>query len=169
MPLLFHAPPELGIAPGVAPDAVVELRDVMPTLLDMCGLEIPGIVDGKSLLPVMRGEVDRVRDIVHGEHPYGGDTSVHYLTDGREKYIWFSGDGHEQLFDLVADPQELRDLARDPACADRLVIWRNRMIQTLDDREEGFSDGERLIPGRPVTPVLDHLLQGSVWTGAPGV
>lgn len=169
VPLLFHAPPELGIVSGIAPEALVELRDVMPTLLDMCGLEIPEIVDGTSLLPVMRGETGGVRDVLHGEHMYAGEQSIHYLTDGREKYIWFSGDGHEQLFDLVADPHELHDLARDPARAGRVTQWRSRMIRELIDREEGFSNGECLVPGRPVKAVLDHLLEGSRWTGEPGV
>jgi arylsulfatase A-like enzyme len=168
VPLIVHAPPELGVVPGIAPEAVVELRDIMPTLLDLCGLEIPEIVDGKSLLPVLRGEATGVREVLHGEHLYAGEQSIHYLTDGREKYIWFSGDGREQLFDLVADPQELRDLARDPACGNRVEAWRTRMIRELIDRQEGFSDGKRLIPGRPVKAVLDHLLEGSVWTGAPG-
>jgi arylsulfatase A-like enzyme len=169
VPLIVHAPPELGLVPGIAPAGVVELRDIMPTLLDMCGLEVPALVDGKSLLPMMRGEAEGVREWVHGEHLYAGDVSVQYLTDGREKYIWFSGDGHEQLFDLIADPHELHDLARDQACAENVGIWRNRMVRELKDREEGFSDGERLIPGRPAKAVLDHLLEGSAWTGAPGI
>jgi len=169
VPLIFNAPPELGIESGITPSGVVELRDIMPTLLEACGLEIPDVVDGRSLLPMMRGETDRVRDVLHGEHVYGGTQSIQYLTDGREKYVWFSGDGHEQLFDLVNDPQELHDLARDPANEGRVAVWRRRLAETLTGRQEGYSDGERLIPGRPPTTVLDHLLQGSEWTGAPGV
>ena len=37
--------------------------------------------------------------------------SMQWLTDGRWKYVWFSGDGREQLFDLQSDPQERHDLA----------------------------------------------------------
>lgn len=169
VPLLVQAPPSVGITPGIAPEGVVELRDIMPTLLDACGLDVPGIVDGMSLIPMMRGEQQRVRDVLHGEHVYAGNQSLHYLTDGREKYIWFSEDGHEQLFDLVNDSQELHDLAGDPDRQECLASWRSRLVAALDGREEGYSDGTSLIPRRQSTPVLRHLLEGSDWTGAPGV
>jgi len=169
VPLLFRAPESVGIQPGVTPGGVVELRDIMPTLLDACGLDIPDVIDGKSLLPMMRGDADSVRDVLHGEHVFGGTQSIHYLTDGREKYIWFSSDGHEQLFDLVNDPHELHDLARDTGQADRVAAWRRRLVAHLDGREEGYSDGTGLIPGREPVAALSHLLEGSMWTGAPGV
>ena len=60
--------------------------------------------------------------------------------------------GHEQLFDLVADPRELRDLAPQPASAETLRGWRERLVSHLAGRPEGFSDGTRLIPRSPVPP-----------------
>lgn len=169
VPLIFNAPPATGITPGATPDGVVELRDIMPTLLDACGLTIPDVVDGKSLLPMMRGEAERVRDVLHGEHVYAGNQSIHYMTDGHEKYIWFSGDGHEQLFDLVNDPQELHDIACDPDQQDRVAKWRALLVTELASRQEGYSDGQRLVTGQKPATALDHLLSGSEWTGAPGV
>ncbi|NCQ33016.1 MAG: hypothetical protein GW802_37340, partial [Armatimonadetes bacterium] len=50
-----------------------------------------------------------------------------------------------QLFDLVDDRDELHDLAADPANADRLTFWRQRLIDYLGNRGDGFSDGTRLI------------------------
>jgi arylsulfatase A-like enzyme len=169
IPLLFQAPESMGIKTGVTPEGVVELRDIMPTLLDACGLDVPEGIDGRSLLSMMRGESERVRDVLHGEHTYGGNQSIHWLTDGRGKYVWFSGDGHEQLFDLIGDPQELHDLAQDQDQIDRLARWRQRMVMQLEKREEGFSDGTDLIPNRPPVTVLKHLLAGSTWTGTPGI
>jgi hypothetical protein len=96
------------------------------------------------------------RPYLHGEHTVLGQ-SLQWLTDGREKYVWWSGTGAEQLFDLTADPQELHDLARDAAQAERLSAWRARLIAELAGREEGYTDGQRLIAGRPVSPVLAHL------------
>lgn len=84
---------------------------------------------------------------------------MHWLTDGLEKYIWFTGSGHEQFFDLDADSQERHDLAADLAQQSRVAHWRQHLIQELAGREEGVTDGERLIAGRPVTAVLSHVLE----------
>jgi hypothetical protein len=46
---------------------------------------------------------------------------------------------------------------RDPAAADRVAPWRQALIDALAGREEGFTDGERVIAGRPVRPLLSHL------------
>jgi len=84
---------------------------------------------------------------------------MQWVTDGHQKYIWFSGSGREQLFDLDADPQELHDLAAEPSAAGRLADWRQALIRELAGREEGFTDGQQLIVGRPVRPCLSHLTQ----------
>jgi arylsulfatase A-like enzyme len=130
----------------VISDAVAELRDVMPTLLDAAGLAVPDGLDGKSLLPVARGEQATVREFLHGEHTAFGQ-SVHYLTDGKEKYIWWSGTGREQRFDLARDPHECHDLGPDDG-------WRERLIATLQGRPEGFVENGALVTGRPVTALL---------------
>ena len=69
---------------------------------------------------------------------------------------WFSGTGQEQLFDLSQDPQELHDLMRTPEGEARARRWRQALIAELQGREEGFTDGQWLIAGRPTTPVLTH-------------
>jgi len=70
---------------------------------------------------------------------------MHYLTDGKGKYIYFPKSGEEQFFDLVKDRQELHDLAKDTAYSDRVAIWRKRLIDLLGERGDGFSDGEKLL------------------------
>lgn len=123
----------------------------MPTVLDLAGVPVPSTVEGRSLLPLMRGEAVDWRPWLHIEH----SPTHHCLTDGREKYIWFVKDGREQFFDLTTDPNELRDLAREPRAAARVDRWRGRMVAELRNRPEGFSDGARLIPGRPYPPVIE--------------
>ncbi|QDP96139.1 arylsulfatase [Microlunatus elymi] len=154
IPMLLSGP---GVAAGIVNDAaVVELGDVMPTLLELAGLPIPAGIDGLSFAPQARGEDAGFREVLHGEHTLFGQ-SLQWLTDGREKYVWFSGTGREQLFDLSRDPHEVADLSTDPARQDRLQRWRSRLIAQLSGREEGFTDGTRLIPGRTVHPVLSQL------------
>ena len=138
-------------------DAPIELRDIMPTLLDAAGAPIPGSVDGQSLLPLMRGEDVAWRQYVHGEHA-AGELSNHYITDGVHKLIWYSQTGVEQLFDIANDRAELNDLAAEPGCAETLERMRKALAAELAGREEGYSDGEQLIVGRPPRSCLSHIL-----------
>ena len=158
VPLILKGPPGSGIFAGSVHEEVAELRDVMPTLLSCAGLPIPDSVEGHSLLPLARGAKSAWRHHLHGEHILLGQ-SLQWVTDGHEKYVWFSGSGHEQLFDLNLDPHELHDLAGEPSSAERKVYWRRVLVEELSGREEGFTCGQELITGRPVSPVLSHLQQ----------
>ena len=163
IPFLMMGP---GIADGQSIDAPIGWQDIMPTILDLAGLPVPDTVDGRSLAPLLRGEqaAEPWRAYIHGEcthsrlfdakaRPQGArrncieEAGSHYLTDGKHKYIWYDTSGREQLFNVENDPGELHDLAADPAYAEELAGWRARLVQTLAGRPEGFSDGERLIPG----------------------
>ncbi|MBI4472406.1 MAG: hypothetical protein HY646_07035 [Acidobacteria bacterium] len=100
----------------------------------------------------MPGHTTGWREFLHGEHAacYRLEQANHYLADGRWKYIWYSHTGREQLFHLAEDPHEVHDLARQ---AD-VTRWRNRLIAQLRHRPESFTDGQRLIAGRPQLPVV---------------
>jgi len=149
-PLLVRAPQRFGIQPGTVIQNPVGLEDIMPTLLDMADVPIPESVEGRSLLPLLRGEKASWREYIHIEH-----APIHHtLTDGKEKFIWFTADGREQFFRLADDPTECHDLAKKPEEADRMTSWRNLLLKELKDRPEGFSDGTKLIPGRPYPAVI---------------
>jgi len=154
VPLILRGPGESGIRRNAVSSNVVELRDIMPTLLECAGLEIPDSVEGRSFLSNARGEAVAIHPYIHGEHtvPYQG--SAHYLTDGHEKYVWYSGNGQEQLFDLDKDTDELNDLSSSAAYAGNLAKWRCELIAELQGREEGFSDGKTLIAGCPAKALL---------------
>ena len=70
---------------------------------------------------------------------------MQFLTDAKEKYIWFPVTGEEQFFDMTKDREELHDLSKDPAWAERVGVWRQRLVDLLGERGDGFSDGEKLI------------------------
>lgn len=159
IPLLIKGGRKLGFKEGQVHERVTCLEDLMPTVLDLAGAEIPDDLDGRSLVPMLRGETPSTwRRELHGEHSpcYSQEQANHYLTDGRIKYIWRPLDGTEQLFDLTTDRQELHDLAKDAAHSDLLTQWRGRLIERLKDRPEGFTDGNRLIAGRPYQALLPH-------------
>ena len=160
VPLLISAPPSFGFPKEQVREEPVCLEDIMPTVLDLAGCPIPDHVDGKSLVPLLRGdEAPDWRDYLHGEHArcYNDIYNNHYLTDGREKYIWLSHTGQEQLFDLENDPGELNNLAASNQHAERVTVWRERMIKQLEGRPEGFTDGKKLIAGRKHVPVPEGL------------
>lgn len=156
VPLIVRAPAKSGVQRASVRDEVVELRDIMPTLLDCAGLPIPESVEGRSLLPLMRGETPEWRPYLHGEHPtFHG--SMHYITDAQFKYIWMSGNGAEQFFDLKHDPQEMHNLIDDLNMSEAIEKARGQLIESLRNRPEGFVSNGKLVAGRPVTAVLPHL------------
>lgn len=155
LPFILRLPPRLrrdGDRARV--EQVVELRDLLPTFCDLAGAAVPESVDGRSILPLCRGEIDDWRPWLHGEHTLAAGSNQ-WLTDGHEKYIWFSQTGDELLFDLDSDPTELRD--RSQTAPDRLTFWRSRLIGELTDREEGFVNNGSLVVGRRQSPTLASL------------
>ena len=142
-----------GLKPGSVCSSIAELRDIMPTLLDIAGAEIPDSVDGQSLLPLTEDPDLEQRTWLHGEHSYG-EFSNHWIVTKTAKYIWHSQSGAEQYFDLASGPHELTDLIDGPARQDRISELRLLLIKSLKDRPEGFTDGVRLIKNRPYPPSL---------------
>jgi len=126
----------------------VELRDVLPTLLDVAGAKIPGHLDGKSILPLLQGNKAAWREWIDLEHDVCYSPINHWnaLTDGKIKYIHPAYQGKEQLFDLSEDPGETRDLSGEPSCREILLEWRQRLIDHLSERGETFVRKGQLVP-----------------------
>lgn len=139
--------------------APVCLQDVMPTILDACGVEIPDTVDGKSVLPLMRGEIEKTREFVHGEHSasYAPGNEMQYLTDGKWKYIWFPRTNQEQLFHLETDRYEANDLAGESAYQDELQRWRDSLIGVLQPRDAGLVEDGKLVSQAGKPPLVSPM------------
>ncbi|WP_341769402.1 arylsulfatase [Actinomyces bowdenii] len=163
VPLIISGP---GIEPGTRREEIVELRDLMPTLLELVGLPVPDGVEGRSLASRLRGGREEPgepwRDYLHGEHLVLGQSLqwIRFGHDGAQgpggqmKYVWWSGTGREQLFDLGEDPDELIDCAGQERYAEALAHGRQALVAELEGREEGFVVDGALVAGRPPTPVL---------------
>ena len=165
VPFIVAPPPASRKAARRVADEVIELRDLMPTVLEIAGLECPPTVDGKSLLPLMQAPAEGWRDYIHGEHCacYSRQQEMQYVTDGREKFIWLPRAGQEQFFDLTSDPGECNNLIDHPARAERTGMWRGRLIDELSARNCGWVEGGRLrCPDGPlVSPYKDVRRQGA--------
>lgn len=110
-------------------DALVSLMDIVPTLCDLAGVPAPAGIDGLSLRPVLEKRATRVRDMVFGEY-YGKQfwrVPIRMVRTERWKYVRYLGHG-EELYDLVADPGELRNLAQVSAARSE----RTRLSRELD-------------------------------------
>ena len=129
---------------GTVSNALVELTDLAPTLLDACGLPACPGMQGRSLLPLLTGEApaDHFREDVYCEFcktDMQGEINAFctMLCDGRWKLTKihalaprYAPDCEGELYDLVADPLERRNLYLDAAHAE----VRTRMLEKLCDR-----------------------------------
>lgn len=121
VPLLLAGP---GIPAARRFAAQCYLRDLYPTLCELLRLPAPAGLDGRSLAPVLRGERAEVHDAVFG---YFTATQRMIRTADGWKLIWYPALNRTELFHLPTDPDELRDLAGEPAHAARLEDLRTRL------------------------------------------
>lgn len=105
-------------------DRLVELRDVMPTLLEMAGVTIPKEVEGMSMVSRRR------RSHLYGE--LGEQArATRMIRDRRYKLIWYPAGNRVQLFDLHEDPDELRDLSVEASLARVRAQLTAKLIENL--------------------------------------
>ncbi|MAE67200.1 MAG: arylsulfatase [Phycisphaeraceae bacterium] len=127
-------------------DRLAELRDVMPTLLDLAGVGIPDTVEGISLVGHER------RSTLYGEIAED-ETATRMLRDARYKLVYYPAGNHRQLFDLENDPRENHDLAGDPARAEDLSRLTEQLVERLYGSDEKWLDADGALVGLPDRPV----------------
>lgn len=140
MPLIFTGP---GIRPGSS-QALAYLLDVFPTTCQLAGVPIPKEVEGRSLAPVLARKKEQVRDYLFGAYR----NVQRMVRDQRWKLIKYhvAGVKTTQLFDIHADPWELKNLADDPAAApvrDRLETLLKKARAEFDDPVDFENEGGR--------------------------
>jgi len=106
-------------APGLIPakrvvEGLVEEVDVLPTVLDVLGVKTPTVVQGKSLLPVVREPKMRHKTAVFAEFP-----AIKMVRTREWKLVHYVRAKHGELYDLQADPHELTNLYGDARHAAR--------------------------------------------------
>jgi arylsulfatase A len=115
------------IKPGRTSGALVDFTDVLPTLAEAAGAEIPDGIDGVSLAPVFRGEA-RAKDFIYCWYARDGERNKasQHVRDARHK-LYLTG----KFFDVVADPEEKNNLAAEDMPAE-LGETRARLQAALD-------------------------------------
>jgi len=165
-PLLMRYPGR--IKPGTSTDALVEFVDIVPTVLDLCGVTRPESIQGRSLADLVTGKTDRHREHVFVEYAQNDEIMVR---DDRWKLVFIRGkrprtDGYAtgrplpghtlKLFDLKNDPGEFTNLAGRPEHRERV----DHYVSLLVDFLKRTSRQPELIPKTddPML-ILDHCVQ----------
>jgi arylsulfatase A-like enzyme len=136
-------------------DRLVGWEDVMPTLLDLAGIDIPETVEGVSMIG------DQKREWFYGE--WGEDVvATRMVHDGRYKLIYYPAGNCSQLFDLQEDPQELIDLSTSLEHADILARLTGHLITQLYGGDETWVQNGQLVglPAQEFKPGPNRGLSG---------
>ena len=116
VPLIVYDP-RLGGGGARTETAVALNIDIAPTLLQLAGEPVPAQMQGRSMVPVLRGEKSAWRDDFLFEHLFQHSRIKRSagVVGGRYKYLRYVDPvpDYEMLYDLAADPHETTDLARD--------------------------------------------------------
>lgn len=114
VPFIIQQP--TGHAASMENPTPVSHIDILPTMLELAGLNIPPILEGKSLIPYLNGEVDKERSVViefnryEIEHDsWGGFQPIRCLINGKHK-LALNLLSTDELYDLEKDPGELENL-----------------------------------------------------------
>ncbi|MGV1048941.1 MAG: sulfatase [Solirubrobacterales bacterium] len=177
-----------GFSGGKVVDAPVSHLDVYPTLCELAGVEPPAWLQGSSLMPLVRGEVDRLHEEVFAEVTFhAAYEPQRAVRTERWKYIrrfddyrypvlancddsdskdllvaadWGKREApREQLYDLVLDPAEGENLAPRPELAGRLAELRARLDRWMRETADPLLEG-------PVAPPEGALLN-EPWQVSP--
>ncbi|HEX6665362.1 MAG TPA: sulfatase [Solirubrobacterales bacterium] len=164
-----------GFTGGKVVDAPVSHLDVYPTLCELAGVEAPAWLQGDSLMPLVRGEVDRLHEAIFAEVTFHAayepqravrterwkyirrfDEYPHPVLancdDSASKQLLIEADWgeqvvpREQLYDLVLDPAEGSNLVGDPAAAEALEEMRVRLDRWMRETEDPLLEGPVLPP-----------------------
>lgn len=127
VPMIIAAP---GMpSPGASTQALADLIDIYPTLVDLTGIARPGTLDGVSLKPTLLDPKASVQESLVQYRPTEPSKTGYSLRTSRYRYtLW--PDGSEELYDLNIDPAGRKDLARQAGQVQTLAALQKR-IETL--------------------------------------
>jgi len=157
VPMIIYDPRSVAdAARGTTCDALVESVDLAATFVEAAGGKVPDhIIEGRSLIPWLHGEVPDWREYAISEYDYSAtpqavklglrprDARLFMVFDGRYKLMHAEGGFRPMLFDLENDPDEFHDLAKGgkhhpemDRLYDMLAQWGRRMSQRVTRSED---------------------------------
>ena len=143
VPFIFSGP---GIPQGES-KALAYLHDILPTVVELAGGEVPAGLDGKSLRPVIEGKANGVRDTLFLCYR----DVQRSVRDERYKLIRYPQVNVTQLFDLEADQHEMTNLAADASQAKRIEA----LTAEMAGWQKELGDTQKLTVANPHDPAWD--------------
>jgi arylsulfatase A-like enzyme len=150
VPFIVNGP---GIKAGTRVEGNIYLLDVLPTVCDLAGIEIPETVEGESFKPVLYGEKEVMRDVMFGVYAGGTKPGMRCVKKGDWKLIKYDvmdGAIHEtQLFNLAENPNEYlpehnktgemeTNLANNPKYADKLAEMEALLLEQMVENDDPY-------------------------------
>ena len=149
-PLLIQWPEV--VKPGSINNDMVSNIDLAETFLDMAGVEIPADMQGRSMVPVLKGNTpsDWRKEHYYHYYEFPGYHSVkrHYgMSTERYKLMHYYYDIDEwEMYDIQADPQELKNIYDDPAYASVKKELHGRLENLMKKYEDSEDLAKSLLP-----------------------
>ncbi|MBD3182307.1 sulfatase-like hydrolase/transferase [Candidatus Poribacteria bacterium] len=137
VPLVMSGP---GVPNNTKSEAFTYLIDIYPTLCDLCNVNIPETVEGKSLVPAMSNPKEKIR-----ENLLFAYTKLHRgVRDEQFKLIEYVVDGKRttQLFDLKTDPHETKNLADNDDYSHVIEKLRKELVRWRDELDDTQEQGQ---------------------------
>lgn len=150
VPLIICPPPESNEykdITGTKCDTISDLTDILPTILNMVGIDAPDDVEGMDIMSAIGKPIEnRVF--------YGNFRNTRFaVIENEYKYLWTTLGGDELLFDLKNDPYEQENLATRAEHQEKLVKMRNMMIEHIKEHcPDLLKDGELVSEEAPKGP-----------------
>jgi N-sulfoglucosamine sulfohydrolase len=183
-----------GFDGGKVIDGMVSHIDVFPTICDLVGIEIPPWVEGKSVLPLVRGEVDQIHEEIFAEVTYhAAYEPMRCVRTRRYKYIkhfdkrrkpvlansddspskdvWLNHGWkdryvpEEELYDLIFDPCERNNLASEPSMAPERTSLRDRLTEWMQQTDDPLLKGSVPLPPESLVSDQDDISPHDVHRG----
>jgi arylsulfatase A-like enzyme len=148
IPFILRPPKAWRLSPGRHSDALVQLVDILPTLTDVAGIQCPDDIDGENLLGVVKDKKKSLRSIMHGNID-----STHMLHNGRYKYIYYTDDGAEFLFDTQQDRNDMN-----PLTGTKVNEMREALVMHLSAENHKHVEEGVLLNRHTKRPSEDELL-----------
>ena len=167
VPLIIADPRVAPAHRGQVADAAVLNLDLPATFLSWAGVPIPAKYQGRSLAPIVSGEkpADWRSETFHEHFAVRDRIPAHEgVRTERFKYARYFDHDHEFLHDLRADPDELTNLADDPAHAETLAKLRRR----TDELVAQYGGALRSLEGRFQESTVPHPVASAAVTVKPG-
>ncbi len=141
VPYLLRFPPLTSEQKGRKVTTPLGTVDIMPTLLSLCGLDIPDLVEGRDLSACVRERTELADHVAlyMSVSPFSGknhlDPAYRALRTDRHTFVR-TGDGDRYLFDDVEDPYQLKNLTDAPEAMD----LKSGLEKELDEQLASISD-----------------------------